>query len=178
MKIVIDPGHSGPYEPGACAAGLTEADLVLSIARRLRRRLLAAGHEVKLTRCGDIDDDGLSWRAELANDWGADLFLSIHANSAVSASAHGTEVYHYPDSVPGERLARAIQSRIVSRLHTSDRGVKTARYQVLWETDCTAILIETAFISNSSDRALLTGPVSQEEIAIAIAEGISEIQPF
>ena len=172
MKIVIDPGHSGPCEPGACAAGITEAEVVMQISRRLRRRLLAAGHEVKLTRSGDIDDDGLAWRAELANDWGADLFLSIHVNGVASTTAHGTEVYYYPGSEDGERLARAIQSRIITHLHTANRGVKIAHYQVLWETDCPAVLVETAFISNPADRILLTGPVSQEEFAIAIAEGI------
>ena len=89
MKIVLDPGHSGPFEPGACAAGFTEAELVLSIARRIRRRLLAAGHEVRLTRSGDIDDDGLSWRTELSNRWNADRFLSIHANSFSDTAARG-----------------------------------------------------------------------------------------
>ena len=82
MKICIDPGHSGPFEPGACAGGFTEAALVMAIARFLEQELLLRGHEVRLTRDGPVADDELGWRAELANRWGADLYISIHCNSA------------------------------------------------------------------------------------------------
>ena len=174
MKIVLDPGHSGDAEPGACAAGLHEADLVLSITRRLRRRLLAAGHEVRLTRDRAIDDAELSWRAELANAWGAEVFISLHVNAALSPDAEGTEVYHFPGSVAGEALASAIQASLVAQLHTDDRGVKAANFAVLRETVCPAALIETAFVSNAADRALLSGAASQEAFTVAIAAGVAQ----
>ena len=177
MKIFIDPGHSGPREPGACAGDVSEAGVVLAIARLAAARLRERGHTVRLSRDGDIDDDGLTWRAELANEWGADLFLSIHANSAADPAAHGTEVWHYPGSRAGRRLARRIQRAIVRRLDTADRGVKPATFTVLAATDCPAVLIETAFLSNSADRALLTVPARQADFAAAIAAAIEKMNP-
>lgn len=174
MRIAIDPGHSGPYEPGACADSATEAAVVMEIADRLGRILQANGDEVMLTRVGDIDDAGLIWRAEIANLWGADLFLSLHANSFTEPAAHGTEVWHFPDSRSGIRLARAVQRQIVTRLHTADRGVKPGTFTVLSATDCPAVLIETAFLSNPVDRVLLTSPAFQGLFAAAIAAGIQE----
>lgn len=174
MKISIDPGHSGPYEPGACVEGVTEAQVVLAIAERTGCILKKSGHEVLLTRIGDIKDDSLLWRAEVANLWGASLFVSLHANSFPDPAAHGTEVWHYPGSTEGIRLARSIQHKIVRRLHTSDRGIKPGGFTVLSATDCPAVLIETAFLSNPVDRILLTSPQFQEQFAVAIAEGIEE----
>lgn len=174
MKIVLDPGHSGPAEPGACAGGVSEAALVLEIARRTDRLLQQTGHTVRLTREGDIDSDELSWRAELANRWGADLFLSLHANSFTDPAAHGTEVWHYPDSPGGIRLAGAVQHQITRSLHTADRGIKPALFTVLSATDCPAVLIETAFLSNAVDRILLTAPPFQELFAAAIAAGVHD----
>lgn len=89
MKIVLDPGHSGPVEPGACVSGVRECDVVLAIARLLAEQLEEQGHEVLLTRSGDITTDDLAFRAELANEQQADLFVSIHANSAANSAALG-----------------------------------------------------------------------------------------
>ena len=174
MRVCIDPGHSGPVEPGACAGGFSEAALVMAIARFLEQELQQRGHQVLLTRDGPVADDELDWRAEMANDWGADAFLSIHCNSFRKIEAEGTETYHYPGSEAGERLARAIQFRICDALLTEDRGVKQDNFQVLRETDCPAVLVECGFISNPIDRAMLTDPLEQWRIAAAIAEGLAD----
>ena len=174
MKIVIDPGHSGPVEPGACAAGVRECDVVLAIAKLLAEQLYDEGHETLLTRTGDIATDALAFRAELANANEADVFVSLHANSAANPAAHGTEVYHYPGSARGKRLAACLQSRLVAEMGMSDRGVKEANFQVLRETDCPAVLVEVAFISNEADRRLLTGYVGQLAAAVAVASGLAD----
>ncbi len=92
-RIVIDPGHGG-HDPGAQANGLSEADLVLDIALRLERLLQQEpGVEVVLTRRTD-EFIALEERTAIANRAGpADLFLSIHANSARSTSVRGVETY-------------------------------------------------------------------------------------
>ena len=174
MRIVIDPGHSGACEPGACAEGVKEAEVVLAIAEKLSLLLLAAGHSVMMTRSGDCPLTGLKWRALLANCWRADLFISIHANSYSEPTAHGSEVYFFPGSRYGLTLARLIQAEMVGRLGTTDRGFKHARYSVLEDTICPAVLVETAFLSNPVDRVLLTSPPFQELFAAAIAAGIRE----
>jgi N-acetylmuramoyl-L-alanine amidase len=91
-RIVIDPGHGG-HDPGAKARGLAEADLVLDVASRLEKLLLAQpGVEVVLTRRAN-DYVSLEERTEMANREGADLFLSIHANASANAAARGVETY-------------------------------------------------------------------------------------
>ena len=174
MRVCIDPGHSGPVEPGACAGGFSEAALVMAIARFLEQELQQRGHEVLLTRDGPVADDELDWRAARSNGWGAAVFLSLHCNSFRKIEAEGTETYHYPGSEAGERLARAVQFRICDALLTEDRGVKREDFQVLRETDCPAVLVECGFISNPIDRAMLTDPLEQWRIAAAIAEGLAD----
>jgi N-acetylmuramoyl-L-alanine amidase len=91
-RIVIDAGHGG-HDPGASASGLSEAELVLDIALRLEKLLLAQpGMEVILTRRSD-DYLTLEDRTEIANRENADLFLSIHANASANSAAQGVETY-------------------------------------------------------------------------------------
>lgn len=173
MRICLDPGHSGPAEPGACAGGISEAALVLQVARALRGLLEKKGHKVMLTREDDIEDDGLEWRAKAAWKFKADIFVSLHCNSAASLSARGTEVFYYPASRKGRRLACCIQRELVKNCRTADRGVKTNdRWTVLTDTACPAVLVELAFISNDEDRAQLTDCFLQRQFAVGVMNGI------
>ena len=122
MKICIDPGHSGPCEPGACAGGVTEAAIVLQVAQMLRKILEKEGHKVLLTREDDVEDDGLEWRVELAWKFKADIFISIHCNAAKESAPHGTEVFYYPGSERGRKLARCIQTALVEKLSYDGSG--------------------------------------------------------
>ena len=92
MKICIDPGHSGPFEPGACAGGVTEAAINLEVAKITGRMLEKYGHKVLLTRTVDVDNNWLTWRCEAAWAFDADIFVSIHCNASEDESASGTEV--------------------------------------------------------------------------------------
>jgi N-acetylmuramoyl-L-alanine amidase len=91
--VVIDPGHGGE-NPGARGAGGTlEKDVALSIARKLKAELVnARGLSVFLTRDRDLDV-GLDERTAIANNYKADLFVSIHANASRARGAKGSEVY-------------------------------------------------------------------------------------
>ncbi len=92
-KIVIDPGHGG-RDPGAIGrSGLKEKKVNLDIAKRLHNILKAEGVEVVMTRSGDTFVS-LAARAQIANDSGSDLFLSIHANANRVKSMNGFEVYY------------------------------------------------------------------------------------
>ena len=81
--IVIDPGHGGK-DPGASGKRSQEKDIVLSVAKLLRKNLADAGFNVKLTRSKDVFIE-LRQRANLANQWDGDLFISLHCN-AIDAS--------------------------------------------------------------------------------------------
>jgi len=91
--IVIDPGHGGDDTGAKGVGGTLEKDVALSIARKLRTALTnALGYQVFLTR--DKDEDlPLDERTAVANNYKADLFLSIHANASRSHGATGSEVY-------------------------------------------------------------------------------------
>ena len=87
MKIFINPGHDPNIDPGACANGLREADVVLKIGKRVEGYLRAVGYDAKL-----FQYDGLGEICFDANAWKADLFVSIHCNAA-TGSAKGTETF-------------------------------------------------------------------------------------
>ena len=175
MRICIDPGHSGPCEPGACAGGVTEAAIVLQVAKIAARILTGQGHQVKLTREDDIEDEALSWRAELAWRFRADVFISLHCNAAENTAARGTEVFYYPTSESGRDLARSIQTELVANCQTEDRGVKTNdTWTVLEETACPAVLVEMAFLSNDRDREMLTDRFLQRQFAVGLVKGIEK----
>jgi len=90
--VVIDAGHGG-HDAGAVANGVREEDVTLAIARRLGRMVEERlGMRVVYTRADDRFIT-LGGRGEIANASCGKLFISIHANSGASASAHGTETY-------------------------------------------------------------------------------------
>lgn len=99
--IVIDPGHGG-RDPGALArSGTQEADIVLKVSQEIQRELNAAGrYEVHLTRTSDVYVEHED-RVSKARDWGADLFISIHADAAMKPNTSGASVYTI--STTGER---------------------------------------------------------------------------
>ena len=99
--VVIDPGHGG-RDPGRIGpGGIREKDVTLSISKRLASMLTERGYEVHLTRTTDAYVS-LPERPRLANDWKGDrpvaVFLSIHANAARAASAHGFETFFLSDA--------------------------------------------------------------------------------
>lgn len=182
MKICIDPGHGG-YDPGAVGpSGLQEKNVALVVSLLLAEKLRAAGQEVRLTR----DSDNTPWdsgsdlqaRCDTANQFGADIFVSVHCNSAASPAATGTETYCYALGGEGERLAAAVQKELVAALGLPSRGVKTANFYVLKRTAMPAILAELAFICNPDEEALLAGSDFQEKAAQAIAKGIGTVYGF
>jgi len=187
MKIIIDPGHAGrTVDPGAvnAAAGLQEADIALIVSRRVESHLIAAGYEVKLTRTDweQAETDDLSYRTALANDWGADVFVSIHCNSAGSPSAEGYEVWTSPADTEGDALATCIYAQIAiefpDRAGRSDYSDgdpdKESRFYVLVYTNAPACLVEMAFISNAEEAILLADAAWQDRYAKAIAKGITD----
>lgn len=133
--VVIDPGHGG-HDPGASAEGIEEKALTLSLARALRDALLdAGGIRVALTR----DDDRflvLEERSEIARQLGAELFLSIHADSAGEMDeVSGASVYTL-----SARASSQAAARFADRENSADvvNGVPLAGR----DDDVSAILVE------------------------------------
>lgn len=174
--VVLDPGHggdrSGAAYPDAAGREIMEKDLTLSMSRKLRDLLVAAGYNVVMTREDDREVD-LYERADIANAVEADLFVSIHCNaSGTVPEFQGIYTYHHPDSQRGARLAQAIQTPLCALTGAIDRGINSADFVVLRETGMCAVLVETGFMSNTAELALLCDPAYQDKIAQGIAEGI------
>ncbi len=179
--VILDAGHGGS-DPGASGNGLREKDINLAVALEVGRILTDDGIRVAYTRNGD-SFVGLGDRPNIANMYNAAVFVSIHCNSNTSSSPSGTETHvYYPLSDPNlymqkeERynLALRIQQEMIAALGLNDRGVKQSNFQVLRETNMPSALVEMAFLSNSSDAAVLAQGSVQKQAARAIARGIND----
>jgi len=183
--IYIDPGHgsissTGGIDPGASGNGLAEKDIVLDISQKTVEILQSWGADARITRDGNTNYS-LSDRAAVANAAGADIFVSIHCNSATNTSAKGTSTWLYAPSgnTVYDRdarllLAQKVLQSILASCPLSNYGVHEENFLVLRETLMPAILVETAFISNASDAALLGNEDFRQTMATAIATGIRE----
>ncbi len=173
MKFCIDAGHGGK-DSGACGnRGTREKDFTLDIAKRVGAKLQKLGHTVVYTRTTDVFIE-LMERANISNKNNCDLFISIHINSAESKTARGIETFHHPNSSKGKEYATKVQEMLIKRMiSATDRGVKTANFAVLRNTNCPAILVECGFISNSDEELLLMSEEYRESLSNAIVEGLT-----
>lgn len=183
--IVVDPGHGGP-DPGAISPvvkGLTEEQVNLDVALQVKALLEARGARVVLTRQSDAapvrpqgarTDSDLEWRTVIAQQAGADLFLSIHANAAGSAE-QGTETYWCAGNFNSERsqyLAGLVQRELVGALGRKDRGVKENIFYVVKFAQAPAVLAELGFLTHPEEARLLADPQFRARAAAAIARAV------
>lgn len=191
--IVIDQGHGGDDDGKVGHFNIKEKKVTSQVGFKVAKELRRRGYTVHTTRIGD-QTVALDTRTTFANTIAqADLFISLHANSAPSEAARGIETYciHGPSSSPDHlgasfdrwkheqscALATAIHEHTVSAARTThpdlpDRKVKTTLSQVLLGTDMPAALIELGFLSNESDAKRLINVGCQEQMAEAICNGI------
>ena len=204
LVVVLDPGHGG-FDPGAIANGTNEKTLTLKIAQYCKAALERNGRiQVYMTREADTSVGGatntsadLKNRVAFAASKNADLFVSIHLNSA-GAAAYGAEVY-YPNSnyrsdigQEGQKLASSIQKQLVS-LGLYNRGVKIRQsengstypdgsvqdyYAVIQQSKRNGfpgIIVEHAFLTNASDyQKYLSSDEKLKTLGEADAQGIIE----
>lgn len=175
--IVVDPGHGG-RATGAVSNGVQEKHICLAIGLKLRDALEDCGVNVIMTRDSDRDV-GLYDRTKLANDNGADLFISIHNDSnGRPNSVSGTSVYYHMGDASSRALAACVVqairavSGLPSRGALSDGILYANGLAVLRTSKMPAILCEVAYINHNRDRALLVNPSFQKKIALAIVRGI------
>ena len=169
-KVFIDAGHGGS-DPGALGFGYRESDLNLQIAKKIESKLKSRGIDVKMSRSSDIYYS-LSERAEMANDYGADAFVSIHQNSAESASANGIETYYNRNKEEEKPLSNDVQTQVINKTGATNRGVKNAEFTVLVKSNMISALVECGFISNESEVKNLSDSDYQDKLATGIADGI------
>ena len=172
--LVVDAGHGG-NDQGASGRRSLEKDINLKVARRVCKliRKKCKGVEVIQTRPDDefvtLDD-----RAGMANYFGADLFLSIHSNSA-RGWAEGTETFIHPSARGGrgEHMARLIEREYSRQGGRKSRGVKTANFAVLRNTRMPAVLTEIGFISNRQEEKFIKSKRGQRKLARCISDAFA-----
>ncbi|NOU64671.1 N-acetylmuramoyl-L-alanine amidase [Paenibacillus sp. LMG 31461] len=191
-KVVLDPGHGGS-DPGAIGVGgLRETDVNLDITLKVRQALLERGYEVVMTRTNDTFLS-LAERVAFTNEQQADLFVSIHANAHSSSKANGTMVLYYDNAYPQEDypassamtqltpyskdLAQHVQDALLAQSGTKDLGLTPSAVYVARMGTIPSILVETAFLTNASDAALLASSSMRSKMALGIANGISSYEP-
>lgn len=170
LLVMIDPGHGGK-DPGAIGiAGVQEKDIILPISLKIAKILQENGVETVLTRDADYFVT-LPGRVEMAQRTGADIFVSIHANSAGEnrPEVSGLETYYY-DS--GLDLARNVHNKILQNVNVRDRRVRKARFYVLRKNSIPSILVELGYLTGEEDVANLQRSTYQNQMAQAIAQGI------
>ncbi|WP_342508719.1 N-acetylmuramoyl-L-alanine amidase [Sporosarcina sp. FSL K6-2383] len=172
--IILDAGH-GDHDPGATNNKVTEKSITLKVALLVEAKLNNAGANVIMTRSDDTYLS-LEQRTEFAKKNYAETFVSIHVNSATSASAKGTETFFdsssNPNSAESKALATLIQKNLVKNASMTDRGVKDERFYVIRNNNVASVLIELAFLSNTDDFKKLTSDSFLEIYAESIYQGL------
>ena len=175
MKVVIDLGHGG-HDPGAAGKGGTkESDVVLKIGKYLESMLRDIDMEVKFTRLSDRYVS-LGDRAKLANEYGADYFVSIHVNSCSDSSVRCVEVWQYSSDKNLEQFSGGVCEDISKILKIRNRGIKYSKsLYILKNTLMKAVHIEVDFISNENCEKDLNKDSNIKVIAEVIKDNLLKL---
>ena len=157
--VVIDPGHGGVDLGAQGATGLLEKEVALQIARKLRVTLAnSLGLQVFLTRDKD-DDISLDERTAIANNYKADLFVSIHANASRARAANGSEVYFLSYQASDEESRRVAQSEGLAAAPATPAGSGADLALILWDMAQAEHLEESSLLATrlQEELAAVTG---------------------
>ncbi|SDK27242.1 N-acetylmuramoyl-L-alanine amidase family protein [Lacicoccus qingdaonensis] len=162
--IVIDPGHGGK-DPGApSVSGKTEAEIVYSVAEKTADILESNGANVEFTR----GQDEFASLDERKAD--GDLFISLHSDAMEDPSITGFTTFYTYDNQ--KEFAETMNDALDKYSNFRNRGTNQSNYQVTWQLDYPATLIELGYLSNEIDDRMLSSEEYQDLMAQAISEGI------
>ena len=178
--IVVSPGHGvdgDHFDPGAIGQ-VTEQEINLAVAKKLTEQLENMGATVVRLETESVDIYDRD-RPRVARQYGADMYLELHCNSASNSSVSGCEVYYFtPWSQP---LAKSINDNLASFYNgvyadgsDSGRGDRYSYYWYTLEQGFPSVLVEMGFVSNDTECLLMANPTNQNGMAKAIANGVYE----
>ena len=148
--VVIDAGHGGHDRGGIPGQRISEKEMTLDVAQRLKKVLAGDGYRVVMTRENDVFVP-LGTRTAIANSYRNAIFVSVHFNSAKRVGADGIETYFYGrDSLP---LASAVHHFVAGGAPSPNRGVRRRGYYVLRRARVPAVLVECGFLTNPTEAA-------------------------
>lgn len=191
VKIVLDAGHGG-IDGGASKGEIIEKDITLAITGKVARQLRRLGADVVMTRTTDGDvlsehapseqfptnrerkKQDIFLRETLVKNHEPDLFVTIHANAIPNSKWRGAQVFYHQEGHEGSAdLAKLVQQSIREEMENTDReALAIKNVYLLKKVQMPAVLVETGFLSNDEERALLAKSNYQDKMARAIARGI------
>lgn len=177
IKVVIDAGHGGT-DFGGMHSGLNEKDLTLSIINKIKALHNNENVELFFTRNED-ELVSLNDRVQKINEIKPDLVISLHVNNNKNPESNGVEAYVPKDlshTAKSEELATKFLDILTNKTSLMSRGVKTAPFLILKKSNCPTILAEVGFMSNYSDRKIITSEENQNRVAQAVIEFISQVK--
>ena len=169
MKVFINAGHGGTDVGAVSRNKIKEADITKKVAEILCKKL--EENSIKYEFYQQIKHYfEISQKENKSN---ADLFISIHCNSAVNPNANGIETLYCLNSLKGKKFAEITQAKLIAKTGLLNRGIKPRNdIHVLNRTKSPAILVELAFLSNYKEEKML---INKPEIfANAILDAIKE----
>jgi N-acetylmuramoyl-L-alanine amidase len=168
-KVFLSAGHGGS-DPGACANGLYEKTINLNALLACKAELERHGVTVVASRTTDANDP-VQDEVREANASGADLVVSFHANAG---GGDGFEAYYYAGDANGKRIAQ-LGEKYVKQLGQNSRGCKSGDHLMfVRETYATAVLFESFFVDNATDKAIGDTVAEQSAFGVAYAKAILE----
>ncbi|MDO4260452.1 MAG: N-acetylmuramoyl-L-alanine amidase [Eubacteriales bacterium] len=171
-KIVVDAGHNGLGDPGAVYNGRRESDDALRLALAVGEILSRGGYDVDYTRTGNISQS-VAQKAQLANEAGADLFVSIHRNMGTyPGQYHGVQTLLYDLNGLKLTMAENINKNLEGLGFRNINVDARPNLAVLRRTKMPALLVEAGFLDSEKDNRLFDDRF--DEIAQAIADGIMD----
>ncbi|MDG3009820.1 N-acetylmuramoyl-L-alanine amidase [Rhodococcus sp. D2-41] len=181
-RIVIDPAlggeHQGLLLPGADGP-ISEADVLWDLGNRLEGRMAATGMETLLSR-SQHSCPSTTTRAETANQFDADLVISLHCATSTSSAANGVASFHFGNahgstSMIGSILSGFIQREIVARVPLQDCRSHGRTWDMLRLTKMPTVQVEIGYLTNTSDVNVLSNPRSRDIMAEAILIAVKRL---
>lgn len=170
--VIVDAGHGGK-DPGAQANGVREKDVNLEIARKLASRLQQYGVRAVMTRNSDVFIE-LDDRAAAAEQYKADILVSIHADSISNTSTSGATVLTGIRASQNSKLAARLIQSALSEAGIQYRPTRSQQLRVCDGHSRPAVLVETGFLTNYQEAQNLSNSWYQDKLADAIAKGVAD----
>lgn len=169
--IVLDAGHGGRDQGTEGPNGTLEKDVTLKTSKLLAKKLKSKGVNVVLTRSAD-DYIDLSYRTNIASQYHADAFISIHYDGIKDNTVNGHTTYYY--YFYEKELAEKLHSHLSNAVDMKNRGVRYGNYYVTRENERPSVLLELGYLSNPHEEGLINKNKFQEKITDAIVKGLEE----
>jgi N-acetylmuramoyl-L-alanine amidase len=167
--VVIDAGHGGHDRGGIAGQRVSEKNMTLDVAQRLRAILQGYGYRTVMTRDSDVFIP-LGTRVAIANSYSDAIFVCIHFNATPRRAASGIETYFY--SSQSLALASAIHYYVAGGAPSANRGVRRRGFYVLRNTRIPSVLVECGFLTNPTEAQYAQNDGYRQKLALEIAHGI------